>query len=70
VVSYLLAQFFLFLHLWHGGSSWFQSLGLNRKKSAHLVSLVGPGIALVVLVGNCLIPLAILFSSLMGYEWY
>jgi succinate dehydrogenase / fumarate reductase cytochrome b subunit len=63
-VSYILAQLFLGLHLWHGGSSWFQSLGLNRKRSAWLVGLVGPILAILVVVGNCSIPLAIL----LGYR--
>jgi succinate dehydrogenase / fumarate reductase cytochrome b subunit len=59
-VSYLAAMVFLWLHLWHGGSSWFQSLGLNHPRYWHLIQGVGPVIATVVLVGNCSIPLAIL----------
>ncbi len=59
-LSYILAQVFLFLHLWHGGGSWFQSLGWNTKASNKITSAIGPIIATVVLIGNCSIPLAIL----------
>jgi succinate dehydrogenase / fumarate reductase cytochrome b subunit len=51
---------FLWLHLWHGGSSWFQSLGLNHPRYGGLIQGVGPVIATVVVVGNCSIPLAVL----------
>jgi succinate dehydrogenase / fumarate reductase cytochrome b subunit len=61
-VSYVVAQLFLGLHLWHGGGSWFQSLGLNRQRSAWGVSLVGPVLGVVVVAGNCSIPLAILLG--------
>ena len=50
------------LHLWHGASSWFQSLGLNRRGYDRFVHRVGPVIAAVVILGNCSIPLAILVS--------
>jgi succinate dehydrogenase / fumarate reductase cytochrome b subunit len=59
-LGYLAAMVVLGIHLWHGGSSWLQSLGLNRKRSAWLVGLVGQVLALVVVVGNCSIPIAIL----------
>jgi succinate dehydrogenase / fumarate reductase cytochrome b subunit len=59
-LAYVLAQIVLGLHLWHGGGSWLQSLGWNRRRSAWLVNAVGPVVAAVVVVGNCSIPLAIL----------
>jgi succinate dehydrogenase / fumarate reductase cytochrome b subunit len=65
VITYVVAQFFLWLHLWHGGSSWFQSLGLNHPAYNPLVRAVGPVLATAVLVGNCSIPLAVL-SGLVG----
>jgi succinate dehydrogenase / fumarate reductase cytochrome b subunit len=65
-LSYLLAQGFLGLHLWHGGSSWFQSLGLNTPRYAGVVHRIGPLIAAVVVVGNCSIPLAIFVSDSLG----
>ena len=58
-VSYIIAQLILGLHLWHGGSSWLQSLGLNRRRPGWLVNLIGPILALIVVVGNCSIPVAI-----------
>jgi succinate dehydrogenase / fumarate reductase cytochrome b subunit len=59
-LTYLAAQVFLCLHLWHGGSSWFQSLGLNHPQYNPVIRNVGPVVALVVLLGNCAMPLAVL----------
>jgi succinate dehydrogenase / fumarate reductase cytochrome b subunit len=59
-VAYLVAMVFLWLHLWHGGSSWFQSIGLNHPRYWPVIQYVGPVIATVVFVGNCSIPLAVL----------
>jgi succinate dehydrogenase / fumarate reductase cytochrome b subunit len=56
--SYLFFQAVLWLHLWHGGSSWFQSLGLNHPRYNWLIRWTGPVIATLVLVGNCSIVLA------------
>jgi succinate dehydrogenase / fumarate reductase cytochrome b subunit len=58
-LSYLAAMVFLWLHLWHGASSWLQSLGLNSRKAAGFVRWFGPVLATIVLVGNCSIPLAV-----------
>ncbi len=58
--SYILAQVFLGLHLWHGGSSWLQHLGLNGRGYDTVVNYVGPVVAAVVVAGNCSIPLVIL----------
>ena len=63
-VSYVVAMVFLWLHLWHGGSSWFQSLGLNHPRYWPVIQYVGPVIATVVLVGNCSIPLAVLMGAI------
>jgi succinate dehydrogenase / fumarate reductase cytochrome b subunit len=57
--SYLVAMAFLGLHLWHGGSSWFQSLGLNGPDYYWLTHNFGPVVAAVVVAGNCSIPLAV-----------
>ncbi len=59
-VSYILAQVFLGLHLWHGGSSWLQHLGLNGRGYDVVVNNVGAVVAVVVVIGNCSIPLVIL----------
>ncbi len=59
-LAYVVATVFLALHLWHGATSWFQSLGLNGRGYDKVINRVGPVIALIVLIGNCSIPLAIL----------
>jgi succinate dehydrogenase / fumarate reductase cytochrome b subunit len=61
-ISYIVAQIFLGLHLWHGGSSWLQHLGLNGRGYDALVNNLGAGVALVVVLGNCSIPLVILMG--------
>ena len=60
--SYIVAMLVLGLHLWHGGGSWLQSLGLNNKRWRPYVSGLGVAVALIVVVGNCSIPLAILLG--------
>jgi succinate dehydrogenase / fumarate reductase cytochrome b subunit len=61
-LSYLVAMAFLGLHLWHGGSSWFQSLGLEHPRWNALIRGIGPGLAILVVAGNCSIPLAVLLG--------
>ncbi len=63
-LSYVVAMFFLWLHLWHGGSSWFQSLGLNHPRYWPVIQYVGPVIATVLLIGNCAMPLAVLVGAI------
>jgi succinate dehydrogenase / fumarate reductase cytochrome b subunit len=58
-LSYLVAMAFLGLHLWHGGSSWFQSLGLNHRGWWRYLRAVGPVLAVVLVAGNCSIVLAV-----------
>ncbi len=58
-LSYIVAQLFLGLHLWHGAGSWFQSLGLNHPKYAPAIHGFAVLVATVVTAGNCSIPLAI-----------
>lgn len=59
VITYVIFQIFLGLHLWHGGSSWLQHLGLNGRGYDVLVNNLGQAIAVLVLIGNCSIPLVI-----------
>jgi succinate dehydrogenase / fumarate reductase cytochrome b subunit len=59
-LSYVFAQIVLGVHLWHGGSSWLQHLGLNGRGYETLVNNLGPLVAIVVVLGNCSIPLVIL----------
>lgn len=61
-VSYIVAQIFLGLHLWHGGSSWLQHLGLNGRGYDAVINHVGAVVAAVVVAGNCSIPLVILLG--------
>ena len=59
---YILAQIFLGLHLWHGGSSWLQHLGLNGRGYDAVVDNLGAVVAAIVVIGNCSIPLTILMG--------
>lgn len=59
VITYVIFQIFLGLHLWHGGSSWLQHLGLNGRGYDVVINNLGAAIALLVVVGNCSIPLVI-----------
>jgi succinate dehydrogenase / fumarate reductase cytochrome b subunit len=63
-LSYLVAMVFLWLHLWHGAYSWFQSLGINHPRYNHFLRSLGPIVSTLVLVGNCSMPLAIYFRLL------
>jgi succinate dehydrogenase / fumarate reductase cytochrome b subunit len=58
-LSYLVAMAFLGLHLWHGGSSWLQSLGVNSPRWNPLLRCLGPVLAFVIVAGNCSIPLSV-----------
>jgi succinate dehydrogenase / fumarate reductase cytochrome b subunit len=61
-LSYVFFQAFVVLHLWHGAGSWFQHLGLNRSGYDRYIRGFAVVVATVVLIGNCSIPLAILFG--------
>ena len=60
-LSYIISMLFLGLHLWHGGSSWLQSLGLAAPASSipGASSYVGPILAVLIVAGNCSIPLSV-----------
>jgi succinate dehydrogenase / fumarate reductase cytochrome b subunit len=51
-VLYLVAQTVLFLHLWHGVQSSFQTLGLKNSRFAPAVRLLGRTVAAVIFIGN------------------
>jgi succinate dehydrogenase / fumarate reductase cytochrome b subunit len=59
-ISYVVAMLLFCLHLKHGVTSMFQSLGLDHPKFKGLFNMAGPAIALIVLVGNCSMPIACL----------
>jgi succinate dehydrogenase / fumarate reductase cytochrome b subunit len=65
-VTYIIAQIFLGLHLWHGGSSWLQHLGLNGRGYDKVVNNLGAVVAAIVVLGNCSIPLVILMGWVPG----
>jgi len=58
-LSYIVAMAFLALHLWHGGSSWLQSLGLASPRGRSVAAAIGPILAVAVFAGNCSIPLSV-----------
>jgi succinate dehydrogenase / fumarate reductase, cytochrome b subunit len=61
-LAYVVAQLVLGLHLWHGAGSWLQSLGLSGRRWLGLIRRVGIAFALLIVVGNCSIPLAVLLG--------
>ncbi len=58
-VFYIIAMALLCNHLSHGVSSLFQTLGLTTNKTWPLLEKAAQGFALLILVGNCSIPIAI-----------
>ena len=63
-ISYIVAMLLLGLHLSHGASSMFQSLGMHHKKYNGFLNAIGPVLATVIVVGNCSMPLAVLFGAI------
>ncbi|HKX30200.1 MAG TPA: succinate dehydrogenase cytochrome b subunit [Blastocatellia bacterium] len=59
-VFYLLSMGLLLLHLSHGVSSIFQSLGLRSKKTFGALDWLAKISSILIFLGNCSIPLAIL----------
>ena len=60
-VLYVVSMGLLLLHLSHGVSSLFQSLGLRSKKTFGFFDKLAKISALAIFIGNSLIPLAVLF---------
>ena len=61
-VFYVISMVFLWMHLCHGGSSVFRSLGVSHPSWVFWTDKVGPLIATVLLLGNCSLPLAVLLG--------
>lgn len=59
---YILGLFLLTLHLSHGSSSFFQSLGLNNKKLTPRLATAGRILAWLLFLGYAAIPVAILLG--------
>ena len=57
---YIVGTSLLFLHLSHGVSSLFQTLGLNHHKYNDLYRMVGPGLSIVLWLGFVSIPVSVL----------
>jgi succinate dehydrogenase / fumarate reductase cytochrome b subunit len=63
-VFYIISMGLLCLHLSHGASSLFQSLGLRRRKWATFIDRFARTAAVLIFIGNCSIPIAILLGWL------
>ena len=63
-LSYMIAMVLLGLHLNHGVSSLWQTLGLNHAKYNMLIKTSGPAISLLIVAGNLSMPAAVLFGFL------
>src|SRR6202007_1079021 len=59
---YVLGLFLLALHLSHGSSSFFQSLGLNNQKLTPRLAIGGAIFAWLLFIGYTSIPIAILLG--------
>jgi len=56
---YVVAMALLGLHLSHGAASITRTLGLESRANGPLFAKLGLGLALLVVVGNCVMPLAV-----------
>jgi succinate dehydrogenase / fumarate reductase, cytochrome b subunit len=65
-IFYVVGMVLLSLHLSHGVSSMFQSLGLKNKNWAPLIDGFAKFIAIALVVGYCSIPLAVLLGLVGG----
>ena len=61
VAFYIIAMVLLCSHLSHGVASMFQTLGLNTQQTQGFYKGLARGYALLILIGNCSIPVAIYF---------
>lgn len=62
VLGYVIAMFFLGLHLYHGAWSAVRTLGLSRPKPRPTQRSVATAVALIVSLGFVAVPLAVLFG--------
>jgi len=61
-IFYVVAMMLLGLHLYHGAWSMFQSLGINHPRFNAARKVFAIGLAVLVTVGNAIMPLAVLFG--------
>lgn len=62
---YIVAQLLLGMHLGHGAYSMFRTLGLSNPRFDRMARAFASGVAVIIVVGNCSIPLAVL-TGLVG----
>lgn len=65
-ITYVLANLVLALHLSHGAASLLQTLGFRNRENAATVKKFGIGFGVIVAIGNCSMPLAVLFGMIGG----
>jgi len=65
-ITYVLANLVLALHLSHGAASLLQTLGFRNRENAATVKNFGLGFGAIVAIGNCSMPLAVLFGIIGG----
>lgn len=61
-ISYMVAMVLLGLHLEHGASSMFQTLGLNHARYNRVIGKIGPALATLIVLGNVSMPAAVLLG--------
>jgi succinate dehydrogenase / fumarate reductase cytochrome b subunit len=61
-IFYVVAMILLGLHLYHGAWSMFQSMGINHPRFNQARRYFAVGLAVLVAVGNSIMPLAVLFG--------
>ena len=66
VLLYVVSMIVLVLHLYHGGSSMFQTLGINHPRYNPFLGRVGLLLAVLVGIGNISMPLAVFFGMIGG----
>ncbi len=64
-ISYVVAMILLSMHLSHGITSMFQTLGFNHPKYQGLIEKAGPAIGIILALGYISIPAAVLFGALV-----
>ncbi len=60
--AYIVSMVLLGLHLSHGASSLFQTLGINHPRYNPAIAKIGPVFATIVVLGNISMPLAVLLG--------
>jgi len=64
VLFYVVAMFFIGLHLKHGFQSAFQTLGLNHQKYTPFIKLLGNAYAILIPLGFALIPIVFFVKNM------